>query len=584
MNGQKIIIAACLLLLLAGRASAGDMDRKLAEFYQRHLDATFRLQPLAATRLGEHRFDHLLDDVSAAGRARWLELERRTLEELPRAVDYAQLSRPAQVDFEILRGQLQRSLWVAENIRPFERDPRVYGDFAADSVFALFAQSSLPKATNVANAVARMAQIPRVLAAARANLRDPPRVVVETAIKQNRGAINFFERELFELVGQSAVTPELRAAAVPVAAALRQHQRFLEDDLLPRATGEWRIGKEKFARKFELEIAAGITADEALAEAEAEFQRVSQDMYVLARQLWCVHFPALTLPPDDAAGRREVINRVMDAIARDHAEPQQLVGEAQATVAKLKQFIAEKKLLALPQPDRCRIAEMPEFMRGNSIAHLRPAPPLDPDTASLYDISPPPRDWPPERVASFVREYHRRMLHILTIHEAYPGHFVQFNYANRQPSLIRRTRGSDVYCEGWAVYSEQMMLDEGYGGGDLALRLTGLKFYLRAVANAILDHKMHCDDLTDEAALRFLTGDVFQTEGEALLKIIRAKQSSAQLSYYFVGRMALARLRQQIQREQGEKFDLGRYHQAVLEEGAVPVQFLPELVRARLSH
>lgn len=583
MNFKMVMAAAWLLALLAGRTSAANMDRQLAEFYQRHVEEEFRLQPLMATRLGEHRFDHLLDDVSAAGRARQLAYERQVLEELPRAVDRAQLSRAAQVDFEILRNQLQRSLWAAENIRPFERDPRIYGDYTADSVFALFMQSSLPVATNIANAVARMAEIPRVLAAARANLRNPPRVVAETAIKQNRGAIGFYERELFELVGPSAVTPELKAAAGRVAEALRQHQRFLEDELLPRATGEWRLGKEKYARKFALEITAGLTADEVLAEAKAEFERVSREMYVIARQLWCVHFPALTLPPDDAAGRREVIRRVLGAIALDHAEPQQLVGEAQATVAKLKQFIAEKKLLALPEPDRCRIMEMPEFMRGNSVADLRPAPPLDPETPSLYDISPPPKDWSPERVASFMQEYHRRMLHILTIHEAYPGHFVQFNYANRQPSLIRRTCGSEVYIEGWAVYGEQMMLDEGYGCGDPALRLTGLKFYLRTAANAILDHQMHCDGLTDAAALRFLTEEVFQTEGEALLKIIRAKQSSVQLSYYFVGRMALTRLRQQVQREQGEKFDLGRYHQAVLEEGAVPVQFLPELVRARLG-
>jgi uncharacterized protein (DUF885 family) len=182
-----------------------------------------------------------------------------------------------------------------------------------------------------------------------------------------------------------------------------------------------------------------------------------------------------------------------------------------------------------------------------------------------------------------MEEYNRRMLRVLTIHEAYPGHYVQFNYANRHPSLIRRTCGSDVFSEGWAVYSEKMMLDEGYGGGDPALRLVALKFYLRAVANTILDHKMHCTATSDEEALRFLTEQAFQSDGEARLKIIRAKQSSVQLSYYFVGRMAFARLRQQIQRELGAAFDLGRFHEAVLEQGSVPVKYLPELVRASLQ-
>jgi uncharacterized protein (DUF885 family) len=151
------------------------------------------------------------------------------------------------------------------------------------------------------------------------------------------------------------------------------------------------------------------------------------------------------------------------------------------------------------------------------------------------------------------------MLQILTIHEAYPGHYVQLEYANRNPSLIRRVLGSGVYVEGWAVYTEQMMLDQGYGDGDLPLRLTQLKFYLRAITNAIIDHKMHCTDMSDEQAMRLLVDGAFQSEGEARLKVIRAKQSSCQLSTYFVGRMAMVRLRQAMQRELGDNFDLGRY-------------------------
>ena len=175
------------------------------------------------------------------------------------------------------------------------------------------------------------------------------------------------------------------------------------------------------------------------------------------------------------------------------------------------------------------------------------------------------------------------MLQVLTIHEAYPGHYVQLEYSNRCPSLIRKVLQSGVFIEGWAVYTEQMMLDQGYGDGSLALRLNQLKFYLRAVVNTILDHKMHCTAMTDDEAYALLTEGAYQSEGEARLKIIRAKQSSTQLSTYFVGRMAHYRLRQQIQRELGDKFDLGRFHEAVLDHGSVPMKYLPELVSARLS-
>jgi uncharacterized protein (DUF885 family) len=228
------------------------------------------------------------------------------------------------------------------------------------------------------------------------------------------------------------------------------------------------------------------------------------------------------------------------------------------------------------------VIEMPEFQRGNSTAYLNSAPPLDSAASSFYAVSPPPKDWDAERVRSLLEEYNSHMLQILTIHEAYPGHYVQLEYANRHPSLLRRVLGSGVYIEGWAVYTEQMMLDQGYGEGNLALRLTQLKFYLRAVANAILDHRMHCSGLTDDEALDFLTRRAYQSEGEARLKIIRAQQTSCQLSTYFVGRTAMYRLRQQIQRELGDAFRLDRYHEAVLNLGAVPVKYLPRLIREEL--
>jgi uncharacterized protein (DUF885 family) len=239
--------------------------------------------------------------------------------------------------------------------------------------------------------------------------------------------------------------------------------------------------------------------------------------------------------------------------------------------------------LQLPEPDHCDVIEMPEFRRGNSLAYLDNAPPLDPLAKSFYAVSPPPADWTPAQVKSFLEEYNRFMLQVLTIHEAYPGHYVQLAYANKNPSLIRRVLQSGSYVEGWAVYGEVTMLNEGYGDGDLRLRLMQLKFYLRAVANSILDYQMHCTKMSDDDAMKFLTTEAFQSEGEAKLKIIRAKQSSVQLSTYFVGRMAHFRLHQQIERELGDKFDLARYHEAVLSTASVPPEYLPELVHRRLA-
>lgn len=581
--GRAFLIGIVISMGIFNAVNAQNANTKLEVFFKAHLDETFQTRPLEATLTGDHRFDHLLDDISAKSRTGWQSLARRQLAALPKAVKYADLSRDGQIDYEILRDDLIRSIWLGENTRPFEEDPRIYGGYISDSVFSLLTQSTLPKETNVSNAIARMKEIPRIVAVAKQTLRNPPRQLLETAIRQNRGAIGYYEKGLFEQATDTPQLDSIKVAAESVVVALKQYQQFLEGELLAKAKGEWRLGKAKFSRKLELVLDAGFTADQVLADAEAEFARVQRDLYVIARQLWSRHFPKMPLPTDDAEGRRATIARVIASVGKEHGEPDALLADARATVGRIKQFIRENDILRLPEPDRCKILEMPEFRRGNSLAYLESALPLDPAGPSTYAISPPPSDWPASRVLSFLEEYNSHMLQVLTIHEAYPGHYVQLEYSNRNPSLIRRVMQSGVFIEGWAVYTEQMMLDQGFGGGDPALRLNQLKFYLRTVVNAILDHKMHCTAMTDDEALRLLMEGGFQSEGEAKLKIIRAKQSSVQLSTYFVGRMAHYRLRQQIQREQGDRFHLGRYHEAVLDHGSVPVKFLPELVRRRLT-
>ena len=584
MSKSKWTIALCVLAasLAAARAQLTE-DQKLDSFFRHFLDERFQQRPLEATRLGDHRFDALLEDVSRPARDRWLAHTRKTLRELPKQIDRAKLTRPAQVDFEIFKHNLETEIWLTENTKPFEEDPRTYGDYLNDSVYLLLTQSTRPRESNIPNCIARMAQIPRVVAVAKASLTHPPKPILETAIRQNRGAMAFYEKEIFELAGETPQREQLKSAAAPVVAALKEHQKFLEGPLMGRATGEWRLGRRKFARKLELVLDAGLSADQVLADAQAEFDRVTRDLYVIARQLWSQYFPKAVLPPDDEEGRRETILKVTGAVSQEHGRPDELLRDARATVDHIRKFISEHDILRLPDPDRCQVIEMPEFKRGNSIAYLENAPPLDPDAPSIYAISPPPADWDEARARSFLEEYNEHMLQILTIHEGYPGHYVQLEYANRNPSLIRRVLSSGVYVEGWAVYTEQTLLDQGYGERDLRLRLMQLKFYLRAVVNAILDHQMHCAKMTDDEAMKLMVEGAFQSEGEARLKIIRAKQSSTQLSTYFVGRMAHYRLRQRMERELGDQFNLARFHEAVLAEGSIPVKYLPELVRTRLS-
>lgn len=570
------------LALMPGLAPGADGpnrdDERLEAFFRDFLEKSFRLEPLQATRLGDHRFDDQLDDLSAEARAAQVELARKTLGELLQQFDPKTLSRDGRINREILRHSLEETIWRSERFHPFEDDPRVYGDYLTEGVYLLFAQSTAPKEVNLRNALARMALVPKVVDVARTTIKNPPRVKTETAIRQTRGAIGFYTNDLFTFAGLPRGEGELGEKARVIVEALNRHLKFLQDEVLPRSTEDWRVGRGLFAEKLDRELDSGISADEVLKEAEAEADRVSGEMAVIARQMWGTTFPGEVIPPDDPAGRRLMTARVLKAVAGKHGTPETLVEDARGTVGQIKAFIRDKKILTLPDPDQCQIIAMPEFMRGNSVAYLNPSPPLDRKAVSEYAISPPPLDWSPQRVESFLEEYNASMLKILTIHEAYPGHYVQLAYSNRVPSMIRRVLSSGTFAEGWAVYTEQMMVDQGFGDGDPGLRLQQLKFYLRAVVNAILDRRMHAEGMTDEQAMELLVGRAFQSEGEAVGKIIRSKQSSAQLSTYFVGRLAFYRLRQKVQRTQGDRFNLARFHEAVLSHGTLPVKYLPELV------
>jgi len=557
-------------------------DEQFYRLFENYFENHLHQCPVYASQLGDHRYDDQIGDLSVEARENRTALQYQTLARLTGEINHDDLSRSTQIDLEVFRHHLEEQIWLAEHIPVFEEDPRSYNHYLSGSVYVLLTQSSLPHEENISNVVARIRQLPEVIAEARRTLTNPPLPVLETSIKQNRGVIGFYEKGIYELAGDSPQCTELKKVADDLLVHLRAYQEFLETDLRARARSEWRLGKEKFDRKLQFAVNGDITADEILARAEEEFHRVTSEMYVTARQLWGTYYSGEPLPPDDATGRHETITRVLDAVGREHGEPENLLADARATVDKLKDFITKNDILRLPAPDRCDLMEMPEFHRGNSLAYIQPAPPLDPENRTIYAISPPPADWDAERVGSFLQEYNRHMLQILTIHEAYPGHYVQLAYHNRESSPVRRALLSGVFIEGWAVYTEQMMLDQGYGEGDPALRLTQLKFYLRAVANAILDHRMHCCRMSDEEALDFLIKQSFQSEGEAQLKIIRSKQSTVQLSTYFVGRMALYDLRREIQREQGAGFDLGRYHEAILAHGSLPVKYLGELVRERL--
>jgi len=582
---RKILILSQLLLTLVitycntHQSMANENAMSVAQAFREWLDAECQRHPMFATQQGMREYDGQMDDLSPEARLQDTQRDQEVLMELSKKFDRTKLSRNEQIDLEIWENYLRYRIWQAKNIDDFANDPRIYLLYCSDSVFSLFTQSTLPRHKNVENAASRIAHIPKIIAAAKASIKNPPQILTEVAIKRTDGAISFYEKDIFELSEESPHISLLAKPCKQAVESLREYKRYLEKEVLPRSTGQWRLGEAKFSEKLAMELDAGLTAQEVIATADAEADRVEREMYYVAKQLWSSVIPSRTLPPDDAAGRRETIRTILNELSKDHGTSATLLNDAKSTVEKIKTFITNKNILTLPDPDQCAIIEMPEFQRGFSAAYLNQAPPLDAKAKSLYAIAPPPSDWPTDRQEAFFQEYNKSMLQVLTIHEAYPGHYVQLDYSNRVDSLVRKVLASGVFAEGWAVYTEQMMLDEGYGEGDLSLRLHQLKFYMRAILNAILDYRMHCSNMSDDEAMALLIDRGFQTTGEAVGKIQRAKQSSCQLSTYFVGRTAFYRLRQSVQRARGDAFELGPYHEEVLLQGTLPVKYLPELVK-----
>ncbi len=258
MKKYQLLIGGLSFLMMTLPALAQSTeDKQLNVFFKNYLEDCFRQQPFLATSLGDHRFDSQLDDVSPKARAGWLALMRQTLDQLPKRVDYKKLSRDGQIDFEIFQQHLKTEIWETENLHPFEDDPRTYGNYISDSVYLLLAQSTLPMETNIANSISRMTQLPRIVAEAEKTLAHPPRPILETAILQNRGAIDFYENGIFQFAGETPQLDRLKTAAASVVALLTNYQHFLEGPLMAQATGDWRLGREKFDKKFELEMGAG---------------------------------------------------------------------------------------------------------------------------------------------------------------------------------------------------------------------------------------------------------------------------------------------------------------------------------------
>jgi uncharacterized protein (DUF885 family) len=406
----------------------------------------------------------------------------------------------------------------------------------------------------------------------------------QTAIKQNLGNINLIKNDLAELLEQA---PEMRGTFLePMDRAvkvLESFQAFLEQDLLPQSTGDFRLGRELFEKKLRYTLESDLSPEEIVKRAEQELSNVRQRMFELAQPLHAQMFPGHKHGQTGQQLENQIIKEVLDSIAYDHPAKDELLTACRQDLKEQEDFVRQKDLVDLTGINPLEVDWEPEFARGIAIAGLDSPGPLDKNQKSFFRVSPVPSDWTEEQTESYLREYNSYMLKELCIHEAMPGHYVQGYYNNKFPSLLRRIFGSGTFVEGWAVYAERMMIQEGYLNNDPRMELTQLKMYLRTIINAILDYRIHAGYMTREDAVKFMTEEGFQEQSEAEGKWVRAVLTSTQLSTYFMGFQEIMDLEKVYRQKVGDKFSQKEFNQKLLSYGAPPVRVLRGIILSENS-
>jgi uncharacterized protein (DUF885 family) len=536
-----------------------------AAFAASTLDSWLAAHPVEATRLGDHRHDHELENPSAETAARRAAELRAQLATL----DVAEMaSLDERIDAEVLRTNLTAELLEIDELDEAGWNPMVHNPGTA--LYLLASRRFAPAAQRLDSVRARLSAVPAFLTAARERLATMSRIHVETAVMQLDGTTALIDATLPELAAQAGAT--LGAEAAAARRAVVEHQRWLRDRL-GSAERDPRIGAELFHAKLALALDTELGPEALLAHAEDDLDRISAEITGEAGRLAGVG------RPDSST-----VRQVLDELARDVATDDTILDLCRAALVATTDFVRSHNLITV-YDDPIEIIEMPEIDRGVAGAYCNPSGPLEKaPLPTQFAVSPTPGEWSPERVTSYYREYNQHMLHVLTVHEAMPGHALQLMHSNRNHSStpIRAVFGSGSFIEGWAVYSEELMAVHGYRQDEAtraasALRLHQLKMQLRSILNTILDIRFHCHDLEEARAMQLMTDRGFQQDGEAAEKWRRVQLTSTQLCTYYVGYCEVRDLANDL-RGAHPDWSERRLHDQILGHGSPPVRHLRSML------
>ncbi|HEX8898941.1 MAG TPA: DUF885 domain-containing protein [Chthoniobacterales bacterium] len=573
---KKLALLIALVLSQPIVASATPEDDRFQKLAKDYIEGLLQANPEYATSLGDHRFDDKLTDYSDDAVAKELKRAKDFKQQLEAFSDLTKLTGPNRVDVRLLKDNIDNEIFGIDELKEREWNPLLYNESLANSLYLLVARDFAPAEKRAASIKARLEKIPAVIAQAKANLKNPPQVYTETAIDQTQGAISLIKEGLNETLDKA---PKAKTDLAPLQektiAALNDYKTWLKNDLLPRSTGDFRIGADKFRKKLRFALASDMSMEDLIKAARADLEQTQKAIYETALPLYKKQFPNA----DEAtlADRKKVTAAVLDKLAEQRPNDNTIVDYSKTVLKEATDFVKAKKLVTVPTTP-VDIIVMPEFKRGQAIAYCDSPGPLEKNGKTFFAVAPTPNDWTQQRKDSFFREYNNYMIRDLTVHEAMPGHYLQLAHSNefKAPTLVRAIFQSGTFIEGWAVYAEQFMAEAGYGGPEV--KMQQLKMRLRVICNAIIDQSIHAGNMSEQEALDVMMKEGFQQEGEAVAKWKRARLSSSQLSTYFVGVTEHLALREQAKARDGAKFDLKKYNDTVVSYGSPPVKYVREMM------
>ena len=588
-NQRPLVIATIVAIFMVGcqpssehtedvtsQTETVDVNAQFEAYSEQFLDTFWSHFPGWATYVGYYKYDDLLPVPSAENIAQLRQFAKQSLAKLSE-FEQQQLSVSNATDLALIKNQLNSRLWYLDVFRQHHWDPSQYN---VANIFGLILNTDYePIDDRLRTITARLENVPAYYAAAKANIKQPTAEHTLLAIEQNEGALAVFESLVPEQIATSGLSTAerdlLQARLDQAATAIRRYIEYLQA-LQNRTQPSWRsfrIGADLYEQKFKYDIVSDLSAEQLYQKAVAEKSRLHQRMFKITEQLWPDHFPG-TEPPENSL---LAIKQMIDVLSVRHVERENFVAEIRRQMPIIQKFMDDNELLDSDPSRPLVVREAPAYQRGIAGASVDAPGPYDATANTYYNVT-PLDDMSEEQAASWLREYNHWILQILNIHEATPGHYTQLMHANKSPSVVKAVFGNGAMIEGWAVYSELMMMEAGYGNNEPEMWLMYSKWNLRAVINTILDYQVHVLGMEKDAAIEMLVNEGFQEQAEAQGKWRRVTLSQVQLTSYYNGYAEILAFREELKAKLGNEFDLRTFHNKFLSYGNSPVPVIRKLM------